>query len=215
VIGLQEVDHAVGRSGGVDQAGTLAAMLSGAGGRWHAAFGEFMPLQGGRYGMAILSRFPIERSWSIPLPKGNEPRVALAARVLPPGSEPFTVVNVHFDWVDDDTFRYAQASRLAAVLRGLDTPYVLMGDFNDQPGSRTLGLFRAIAREAEKLDAAGQPAKGRDRLTFSSDKPENEIDFIFLGPAGAWEPTTARVHEEPAASDHRPVVAGVKRSKGR
>jgi endonuclease/exonuclease/phosphatase family metal-dependent hydrolase len=211
VVGLQEVDHVVVRSGGVDQAGTLAAMLSTPDDRWHAAFGEFMPLQGGRYGMAILSRFPIERSWSIPLPTGNEPRIALAARVVPTAGEPFTVVNVHFDWVDDDAFRFAQASRLAAVLRGMETPYVLLGDFNDQPGSRTLGLFREIAREAEKVDAAGQPAKGRDRLTFSSDKPEIEIDFIFLGPAGAWEPTTSRVEEEPMASDHRPVVAEVKR----
>lgn len=210
VVGLQEVDHVVGRSGGVDQAGTLAAMLSRTGEPWHAAFGAFMPLQGGRYGMGILSRFPIERSWSIPLPDGNEPRIALAARVRPPGGEPFTIVNVHFDWVDDDRFRFAQASALAAVLRGLDTPFVLLGDFNDQPGSRTLDLFHALGDEAPKAGPDGTSAQGRDRLTFSSAEPTIEIDFIFLGPKGAWPRATSRVEEEPIASDHRPVVAGVR-----
>jgi endonuclease/exonuclease/phosphatase family metal-dependent hydrolase len=222
IVGLQEVDLGVSRSGSLNEPLALGAMVTTKDHRpLHAAFGAFMPLQGGHYGMGILSRYPIERSWSIPLPTGNEPRVALAARVVPPGHSPITVVNVHFDWVDDDGFRYAQARRLADELQKLDTPYILLGDFNDQPESRTVALFRTLADEIPKVNAGGSQATGKDRFTFSSTEPEMEIDFIFVGPKGAWPTSaapvskkgaplnTARVMDEPVASDHRPVVAEI------
>jgi endonuclease/exonuclease/phosphatase family metal-dependent hydrolase len=222
IVGLQEVDLGVSRSGSLNEPFELAAMVAGKEHRpLHAAFGAFMPLQGGHYGMAILSRYPIARSWSIVLPTGNEPRVALAARVVPPGHEPITVVNVHFDWVDDDGFRYAQARVLADELQKFDTPYILLGDFNDRSESRTLELFRTLADEIPKVDADGSPAIGKDLLTYSSTEPEMEIDFIFVGPKGAWPNSitqtprnggflnTARVMDEPVASDHRPVVAEI------
>jgi endonuclease/exonuclease/phosphatase family metal-dependent hydrolase len=198
LVGLQEVDDRVTRSGGVDQAADLGRRL----GMQHA-FGAFMEYQGGRYGMALLSRHPIVRSWSVVLPEGNEPRIALAAEIALPGGDTITAVNVHFDWVDDDAFRFAQASTLAAVLDTLSRPYVLLGDFNDQPGSRTIALFRARAAEARKPAA--------EHLTFSSTAPEKEIDFIFAAPAGAWEVGEARVVRERIASDHRPVVAPLRR----
>lgn len=194
LVGLQEVDSAVRRSGGVDEAAALGASL----GMRHA-FGAFMDYQGGRYGMGILSRFPIVRARTVELPLGNEPRVALAAEVRLPGGRALTVVNVHFDWVADDGFRFAQATRLAAFLDSLATPYVLLGDFNDEPGSRTLALFQRRATEARK------PAG--DRFTFSSTEPAKEIDFIFASPARAWRVGEARVVDERVASDHRPVVA--------
>ena len=71
------------------------------------------------------------------------------------------IVNVHFDWVQDDRFRFAQAGVAREVLDTLTMPYAPLGDFNDVPESRTLSLFRA--REAAK--PAGE------NLTFSSTKP--------------------------------------------
>ena len=198
LVGLQEVDDRVTRSGGVDQAAELGRRL----GMQHA-FGAFMDYQGGRYGMALLSRHPIVRSWSIALPDGNEPRIALAAEIALPGGDTIAVVNVHVDWVADDAFRFAQASLLAAVLDTLSRPYVLLGDFNDQPGSRTLALFVAHASEARKPAA--------ERFTFSATAPEKEIDFIFAAPAGAWAVGEATVVRERLASDHRPVLATLRR----
>jgi endonuclease/exonuclease/phosphatase family metal-dependent hydrolase len=199
LVGLQEVDETVRRSGGTDQAAALGRLLG-----MHHAFGAFMPYQGGRYGMAILSRHPIVRSHALPLPEGNEPRVALMAHVALPGADTVVVVNVHFDWVADDGFRFAQASVLAAVLDTLRRPYVLLGDFNDQRGSRTLDLFLRRA-----LDAA-KPASAR--FTFPSGTPEREIDFIFAAPAAAWRIAgDARVVDERVASDHRPILAILQR----
>ena len=201
IVGLQEVDDRATRSGGVPQAEWLGGTLD-----LRHAFGQFMPFQGGAYGMAILTRYPIVSSTSVPLPEGNEPRIALAVEVRLPGDRPLTIVNVHFDWVRDDGFRYAQATALTAYLDALTTPYVLLGDFNDVPESRTLGLFRSRATEAAKPEA--------DRLTFSSTEPRREIDFVFFAPATAFVAREVRVIDEPVASDHRPVLAVLREAGG-
>ncbi len=194
IVGLQEVDRDVTRSGKVDEARVLGESLG-----LHHAFGRFMDYQGGAYGMAILSRFPITTSREVALPEGNEPRVALAVTVQLPDGRPLTIVNVHFDWVTDDGFRFAQAQTLTTFLDALPNPYVLLGDFNDEPGSRTLGLFTARATEV---------VKPRDnRLTFSSTEPVKEIDFIFTAPKDVWRVNEIRVIDERVASDHRPVLS--------
>jgi endonuclease/exonuclease/phosphatase family metal-dependent hydrolase len=153
--------------------------------------------------MGILSKHPIVRSQAIRLPNGNEPRVALLAEVALPEHDTIAVVNVHFDWVQNDTLRFAQAQALTRVLDTLSRPWVLLGDFNDRPGSRTLALFSARAAEARKPD--------RDHFTFSSTAPAQEIDFIFASPARSWRVGEARVVTEPMASDHRPVHATLTR----
>jgi endonuclease/exonuclease/phosphatase family metal-dependent hydrolase len=166
-----------------------------------------MDYQGGAYGMAILSRHPIVSTESVRLPDGNEPRVALAVEVQLPSNRRVTIVNVHFDWVGDDTFRFAQAEALTKYLDALKTPYVLLGDFNDEPGSRTLTLFKQRAAEASK------PAS--DRFTFSSTEPTKEIDFVFTAPAAGWRAREVRVITEPLVSDHRPVLAVLELAPGR
>jgi endonuclease/exonuclease/phosphatase family metal-dependent hydrolase len=201
IVALQEVDEGTTRSGNVDQSRELGRLTG-----LDPAFGAFMDYQGGRYGMAILSRYPIDRAWSIELPPGNEPRVALAARIVRPPADTVVVVNVHFDWVADDGFRFAQAQALAAVLDTLAYPFVLVGDLNDQPGSRTHALFEARALQATAPENA--------RLTFPADAPGREIDFVFGGPHGAWQVRSARVVDERVASDHRPVVAELVRVPG-
>ena len=194
-IALEEVDRNVRRSGSVDQAKLLGDLLG-----MKAAFGPFMDYQDGEYGLAILSKHPIVRSTALRLPDGNEPRVALLVQVTLPNGDPLTVVSVHFDWVSDDGFRFAQAKVLAATLDTLSTPYLLMGDFNDEPGSRTIRLFERGAMEAEK------PREGH--LTFpAAPAPVKEIDFVFVSPAMRWRVDSVAVVDERMASDHRPVMA--------
>lgn len=194
IVGLQEVDDRAERSGRVPQAAQLGKSLG-----LHHAFGRFMDFQGGAYGMAILTRFPIEARQDVWLPEGNEPRIALSVRVRLPDGSLLTIVNVHFDWVRDDTFRYAQAEALTKYLDALTMPYILLGDFNDLPASRTLALFRERAGEAAKPEA--------NRFTFSATEPSREIDYIFFAPAAAWRAREVTVVDERLASDHRPVVA--------
>jgi endonuclease/exonuclease/phosphatase family metal-dependent hydrolase len=194
LVGLQEVDLRATRSGGQNQAALLGEELG-----MHAAFGAFMDFQGGKYGLALLSRYPFRRVESIRLPDGNEPRVALHAEVMLPTDEVLDVINLHFDWVGDDQFRYAQATALAERIAKLNGPLVILGDFNDQPGSRTLELFHSLAQEADKPAA--------DRFTYSSRAPRSEIDFIFTAPASRWQNLETRVIDDPLTSDHRSVLS--------
>ncbi|MEM7478187.1 MAG: endonuclease/exonuclease/phosphatase family protein [Planctomycetota bacterium] len=193
-VALQEIDMRAKRSGGVNQIVELGEITE-----MHPAFGAFMDYQGGRYGMGMLSRFPIKSSQSVRLPDGNEPRIALAVEVILPGGQPLMVVDVHFDWVSDDKYRWQQAEVVREFLNTLGGPYVLLGDFNDRKGSRTLKLLSENEMEAAKPES--------DRFTIPADKPRSEIDFVFVGPKSAWESASGKVVAEPLASDHRPVVA--------
>ncbi len=199
LIGLQEVDREAERSGSVDQAAELGRLLD-----MTPLFGAFMEYQGGQYGMAILSGLPLERSWEIELPQGQEPRIALAAEVVLPEGDTIVAVNVHFDWIDDDVDRFRQASALSRVLDTLPHPWILLGDFNDEPGSRTLALFQERAAEAAKAEGY--------RYTFSTDDPRKEIDFVFAAPTSGWDVLEAGVVDERMASDHFPVVVELVRS---
>ena len=194
IVGLQEVDENTRRSGHVDQVVELGRTLE-----MHHAFAPFMDYDGGRYGLAVLSQFPIVKATTVKLPEGHEPRVALAIEVRLPDGRTMPIVNLHFDWVKDDEFRFAQARELKRFLDGLKTPYLLMGDFNDVPESRTLKLLQQGTIEAAKPED--------DRFTFSSKKPAVEIDYIFASPSSQWAVQKVQVIDEPVASDHRPVVA--------
>lgn len=194
LVALQEVDERVKRSGGVDQAQELGSALG-----MQARFTSFMDYQGGRYGLAILSRLPIRATRTIPLPPGDEPRAALLVEVELANGEALAFVCIHFNWVADDRVRFSQAETLCRSLDGLAMPYVVVGDFNDQPGSRTLQLFAERTRGADKPAAA--------RFTYPAEVPTKEIDFVQAAPPARWQVGDVRVVDERMASDHRPLLA--------
>jgi endonuclease/exonuclease/phosphatase family metal-dependent hydrolase len=193
LVALQEVDKAVGRSGKVDTPEVLGKKLG-----MHHEFGLFMPYQGGEYGVAVLSRFPIVAARVHKLPVGDEPRSALEVEIEIPtasGSKSrVSFVSVHFDSTSPDDSRFAQASTLLAVLRDRRHPVIVAGDYNDTRGSRTLEAFAA---EYHLPEPAGP--------TFRSDDPRSEIDFITW--RGLPQKSEMKVIEEKAASDHRPLLA--------
>ncbi|HZW09617.1 MAG TPA: endonuclease/exonuclease/phosphatase family protein [Phycisphaerales bacterium] len=193
LVALQEVDQGAVRTGGVDQAAELGRLTG-----MHHAFAPFMEFDGGRYGLAILSKHPIQSTQVIALPTGrHEPRTALAAEVMIPGRASVTFVCAHLDWLESDTERFAQAEALARSLEE-DPGVVLAGDFNDVPGSRTMVLFGETFTDAVK--------RGDGRATYPSDRPREEIDFVMYRPGYAFV-GGARVLGEEVASDHRPVLA--------
>ena len=193
LVALQEIDDRAARTGSVDQAAEYARLTG-----MHHAFAPFMDFQGGRYGLAVLSRYPIDNAYAITLPDGmHEPRVALAADIDIPGAGAVTFVNLHLDWLREDTERYAQAQALIGALDGFH-PVILAGDFNDTPDSRTMRLFDETYTNAAKPEGA--------RPTFPAGDPDIEIDFIMYRPAPEWV-GQAQVLDETVASDHRPVLA--------
>ena len=189
VVALQEVDRRCRRSGEVDQAEWLGARCA-----MHARFGKFMDHDGGEYGMAILSRHEIIACENVRLPDGDEPRSSLVVRVrLADGSE-VVFAGIHFYRTEEE--RLAQARTLAAHLAAEEAPVFLAGDFNSEPGSAVMAYLEETWINVEK---------GEDRMTWSSEAPETEIDFVLYRPRASWEVRDVDVLDEPLASDHRPL----------
>ena len=190
LVTLQEVDSVVDRTGRIDQTAELARLTG-----LHGSFGRFMPYQGGAYGMAVLSRWPIQGAMNWRLPDGEEPRTALGVRVqLPTSGEDLLLVGIHFYRTESE--RLAQANALETILADEEGPVILAGDFNSTPGSPVMA---GLAEGWNVLD------KGEDRLTFSSFEPVREIDFVLLRPVGRFDVLDHRPLDEPVISDHRPV----------
>lgn len=191
VVTLQEVDSAVERTSGVDQT-TLLGQLTG----MHSVFGTFFDYQGGRYGMALLSKYPFISHTNYLLPKGVEHRAALAGRIRVGDDGPeVVVVGIHLVWTGEE--RYSQAARLIEIFKDEKSPVILAGDFNSRPDSDVM----ALVGEAWHI-----PDKGEDHFTFPSDAPDREIDYIVYRPSDRFEVVEHRVVDEPVASDHRPLL---------
>ena len=190
LVALQEVDKNCKRSGNVDQAAEFGRLL-----KMEYAFGKFMSYQGGEYGMAVLSRFPIAKVVRHQLPEGAEPRCALEIKVTPKGwSEPLSFIGIHLDWTKGN-FRPKQVAKLV----DLKGAVVLAGDFNAERGSNTLKILG---------NAGWKILREISIKTFPADNPTREIDFFIE--RGLPEFTyMERVIEEKVASDHRPITAEI------
>ena len=209
VVLLQEVDRGTRRSGGVDQPATLRRLTG-----YEAAFGKTLDFDGGEYGIAILSRWPIARD-TLVRPPGDqpqdgagdthEPRGALLATIAAPGGA-ITVVDTHLDQSRDDRWRRQELRTIVALAdsarrHGTARAILVGGDFNSTPESEVhAAALRAGLRDAWAVCGSG------DGFTFPADSAVKRIDYLYLtGDAGCRE---ARV--VPAdASDHRPVLVRV------
>jgi endonuclease/exonuclease/phosphatase family metal-dependent hydrolase len=204
IVLLQEVDRLTARSGGEDQVAELERLTG-----MHAAFAKSLDYQGGEYGIAALSRWPIESARVLPLPtdpplkrsNGSEdPLVALYIVVATPAGR-VHVVNTHLTAEGPGTYRKQQLVALLAHVRRLippGEPLVLGGDFNARPDSdeieaTTLALQDAWAACGADADAGN---------TYPAHAPDRRIDYLFLR---GLRCEAARVHAT-TASDHRPLA---------
>ena len=195
LVALQEVDERCRRSGGVDQAAALGKAL----GMEHR-FGEFMDYDGGRYGLAVLSKVPVRATRRHQLPRGAEPRCALEVEVEVPGlDQPVSFTCVHNDWTKE-AIRVAQMRALVAAL-GERRPAIVTGDYNGEPGSESLTVLAAAGWRILAKDGA----RGANP-TWPADEPTQDIDHV----AERGLPEYAVSHDvidERVASDHRPILA--------
>lgn len=185
LVALQEVDHGVARSGRVDQAAILAKLTG-----MHYAFGNALYHQGGEYGEAVLSRYPIKRfrAHHLPFHPGLEPRTALAVQVDPgPGLPELIFVGTHLCHQRDET-RAEQTTRLHTLFSSGETPVIMAGDFNARPGSDPMNVLL----EDGWVDAIA---------------PESRIDYVLHRKQDSWFVAEVKILDEPVASDHDPVLA--------
>lgn len=217
IVALQEVDRHTGRLNGVD----LAAELGRLTGMDHV-FGRAMKYDGGEYGEAILSKFPIINITNHALPtvpidstggpqQEVEPRAALAVELKFPDTEStFIFIGTHLDHLRDPRNRNIQAKGLLQIAAGYDSvPVILAGDLNSTPESEAMVTLRTHWTDAWSGNKAGG----------TSPRSNRRIDYVLYTPQSRW-----KVHrtyrgvdikkEDPqwqallkVASDHLPVMA--------
>jgi endonuclease/exonuclease/phosphatase family metal-dependent hydrolase len=204
VVALQEVDANRLRSRHHEQARIIAEALAMS--HHYFAVGDW---GGEQYGLAVISRYPLEHVRSAHLTpldheRRAEARGAMWVKVNAP-SGPVHVINTHFG------LRREERQRQIGVLMGGDwlggipanEPVVLCGDLNAGPKSP---VCRSLA--GKLVDAQLCAPNARPRATFISTMPVRRLDHIFVSRhfevRGVLLPRTPTAE---LASDHLPVCA--------
>jgi endonuclease/exonuclease/phosphatase family metal-dependent hydrolase len=203
LVALQEVDRKATRTGGIDQAAEYARLTG-----LHVWYGGAMPFQGGEYGQALLSRWPLEEPRVVRLPgtAGREPRIAVSAFIQVPGLGRIRWVGLHLDASREDGDRWEQAGALLKEWEQDPTPTLLAGDFNATPESRV--MRRLLDPGTPWEDTAGTSAAP----TIPAEAPRSRIDFVLASPRGFWKTLESKVIPEAVASDHRPLIVTLQKA---
>jgi endonuclease/exonuclease/phosphatase family metal-dependent hydrolase len=198
IVGLQEVDRGVERTGRVDEMRELARLTG-----MDYAFAHNLDYQGGQYGVAVLSRFPIlaidHRRYANR--RERERRGFIRVEVEVEGRRlNFVTTHLDYQFLDGRVFETEQLLKALEDVRG---PLVVAGDFNEEPpgGAYEMMLKAGFADGWKQETAAG--------LTYPADKPTKRIDYVFYRGLGEDVAATASVPDT-LASDHRPLVVSLK-----
>ncbi|GHB87631.1 metal-dependent hydrolase [Streptomyces anthocyanicus] len=206
VVGLQEVDkHYSARSDWADQPAELAELLG-----YHVVFGANIdnspPAPGGhrvQYGTAILSRYPItasDNTWLYKSP-GQEQRGLLHATLDVHGRK-VEFYNTHLA-AGSQADRLQQTAQVVDLI-GTRKPGVLVGDFNALPAAPE---SRPLQNAYTDAWAKSLHARG-DGATYPAQSPTERIDLIYA--TRRVTPLVTQVlKDDPAASDHRPLLGKV------
>ena len=195
LVGLQEVDRGVERTQRRDLPSELARLTG-----MSVRFESNLPHQGGEYGNAVLSRFPLKasRNTRYRSPRPGEQRGFLEVIVEAHGRE-ILLINTHLDFRPGDEERLASVEELrAAVLAAGPRPVIMVGDFNAVPASDPITRVAGFMRDAWTVTGEGPG------FTIPVRKPAKRIDYVWFTP-GALDPVHAAVPVSDA-SDHLPVV---------
>lgn len=196
IVALQEVDKGVARTARRDLPAELAALTG-----MTCVFSNNFHYQGGEYGNAVLTRFPVVR-WTdshYKMIRPDEQRGLLQLTLRVHGRE-LVFMNTHIDYRPDDTERLMNVEEIHRTLskyRG--DPVIVAGDFNENPDSRT------HAKMKEQFDDAWELIGQGDGFTYPTEAPRKRIDYVWLSKDKSVVPLKAWVPESDA-SDHRPVV---------
>lgn len=195
LVAIQEVDQKTKRTGNVDQPAELARLT-----KMNVVFGANIELQGGHYGNAVLSRFPITKHQNHLLPNvdNGEQRGVLATEIAVPQLDgSLLLLATHFDHRVNDKERVQSAASILALVAEESRPSMLLGDLNDEIGSDSLQL---LDTEWKRTNATPLP-------TIPVGEPKRQIDFILCQPKNSWRVIETRVLNESIASDHRAIFS--------
>lgn len=206
-VTLNEVDVFTNRTGkDVHQARDLAEKL---GMEWH--FSKAIDRDGGEYGDAVLSKYPIleKRSYRLPCAaeQPGEDRSLCVIRVQIDGKDLY-VASTHLDLLSGDASRLVQATEIRRIRdTELEGDLILCGDLNAIPSSNVIATMTSFLTNTGPID----------QYTFPSDDPSRKIDYIMYAPIEHFGVQNCQVVSRGDqqvggvdASDHRPVIADIR-----
>ena len=206
-VTLNEVDVFTNRTGkDVHQARDLAEKL---GMEWH--FSKAIDRDGGEYGDAVLSKYPIleKRSYRLPCAaeQPGEDRSLCVIRVQIDGKDLY-VASTHLDHLSGDASRLVQATEIRRIRdTELEGDLILCGDLNAIPSSNVIATMTSFLTNTGPID----------QYTFPSDDPSRKIDYIMYAPIEHFGVQNCQVVSRGDqqvggvdASDHRAVIADIR-----
>ncbi len=196
LVGLQEVDRGVKRTQGVDEIAELARLT-----RMQFVFAHNLDYQGGQYGVAILSRFPIlatdHRKYENKREAERRGMIRIEVNV---GGRRLSFATTHLDYQYEDG-RVFETEQLLKFLKDQASPLIVVGDFNEEPNGDAYKLMSAEFRDAWLESKAKQIG-----LSYPADQPVKRIDYIFHRSNDGVRAKRTWTVPTPA-SDHVPVLA--------
>lgn len=201
LVALQEIDVNNGRAGlDLNEAKELGRLTG-----MNYYFTRAIYYRGGAYGDAVLSRFPIKDTMRYELPvqegKKGETRSLCVIKVQLPGKQQILFGSTHLDQYHDESNRLLQAAAIARIVKTFTLPFILGGDFNDFPDSKTLGLLDEVLTRTCRTDCP---------LTIPTEHPNRTIDYILFTQAAKFQALDVKTIPETYASDHLPVIANIR-----
>lgn len=198
LVALQEIDESTRRSGEGNQAEMIATKLE-----MNFLFGKAIDFDGGSYGVAILSKYPLEEGKVYNLPTdpstGGEPRVLALANVKLTNGKFLRFGSTHLDAQEENTNRLLQIKEIAEISSREELPLIIAGDFNASPGSSVISLLdEGLKRTCNNCEA-----------TIPFNNPSRAIDLIAYTPEKYFIVNDHKVINETYASDHLPVVTTI------
>lgn len=197
IVALQEIDVNTGRSGKINEAEQLAVKA----GYKSFFFAKAIDFDGGQYGIAILSRYPLSGTKAYPLPMdetiGGEQRMLATGTVTLADGKTFRFGCTHLDAGRSNASRLLQVKEISRITRETALPFIIAGDFNSSEGSDVINM----------LDEDFTRTCNKCAPTFWEDNETGAIDFIASKPKDACNVLSHTVIQNKEASDHMPVVA--------
>ncbi|WP_432710345.1 endonuclease/exonuclease/phosphatase family protein [Pedobacter sp.] len=199
LVALQEVDVNTIRSGGIDQASQLAEKL-----QMNFFFAKAIDHDGGQYGVAILSKYPIsaEKIHHLTTQPGTygEHRVLATVIVDLQKGKKIRFGATHLDAQKDDTNRLLQVRDINIISQKEPLPFIIAGDFNAVSGSAPINMLdEQFTRTCDNCE-----------FTIPVVNPNKAIDFIGFKKSNNFEVISHQVIPEHYASDHLPILSVLK-----
>ena len=186
VVAIQEVDSMTNRSGQKYVLGEIADRT-----QMHGYFAPAIDYDGGKYGIGLLTNQVPLRLQTLPLPGREEARTLILAEFTD-----YIYCCTHMSLTEED--RLKSLELVKAFTSSSTKPLFLAGDMNAEPES---GFIKELQKDFQILSNPKQH-------TFPAPDPKETIDYIatLKQNAKGFAVISAKVINEPMASDHRPIL---------